>query len=111
MSNRPFLTTALTGVLLAAAGCSTTSVADLQQHAPREVYKTDKPTEVVVRCIVENLGRLGAPNTYTRPDGTTVLHFTLENDTSAIFTFTPGQLEVRTISRIVPFRKKTEACI
>ncbi len=111
MTNRPFLTAALMGVLLATTGCSTTSVADLEQHAPREVYKTDKPTEVVVRCIVENLGRLGAPNIYTRPDGTTILHFTLENDTSAIFTFSPGQLEVRTISKIVPFRKKTEACI
>ncbi len=109
MQYRALPTSILTASLLAAAGCSTTTVADLQQRAPREVYKTDKATDEVTRFLIENLGHLGAPNIIKRPDGTTVLHFTLENDTSATFTFSPGQVEVRTISRIVPLRKRTEA--
>ena len=97
--------------LLTAAACSTTTISDLQQRAPREVYKTDKPVAAVAQCIIENLGRLGAPNSYQRDDGATVVHFTIENDTSATFVITPGQVEVRTISKIVPFRSKTEACL
>lgn len=111
MTYQAFLTVSLTSCLLGATACSTTSVADLEQRAPRQIYKTDKPSDVVTRCLIENLGRLGAPNVLNRPDGITVLHFTLENNTSATFTFSPGQIEVRTISKIVPFRKQTEACL
>ncbi len=61
-----FSTAALVSLVLAAAGCSTKPVADLQQHALREIYRTNKPTEVVVRCFVANLGCLGTPNTDSR---------------------------------------------
>lgn len=111
MTYRPFLTAILGSSTLAAAGCGTTTVADLQHRPPRQVFKTEKPVEEITQCLVESLGRLGAPHTYKRNDGTTVLHFTYENDASAVFTFSPGQLEVRTISKFVRFRSATQACL
>lgn len=97
--------------LVTLAACSNTNISDLQQRPPREIYKTAKNPDQLATCLIETLGRLGAPNTYRRDDGATVVHFTIENNTSATFVITSGQVEVRTISKIVPFRKRTEACL
>ena len=106
---KPSHCTAFTAIALSA--CSTTTIADLQAKPPREIYRTNKPVDVVTTCLIETLGRLGAPTVYKRSDGTTVLNFTIENDSTAIFTFVNGTVEVRTISRIVPFRAKTATCV
>lgn len=98
-------------MLLLLTSCSSTTIADLQQRPAREVYSTGKSPSQLAICLVENLGRLGAPSVYAREDGATIVNFTIENDTTATFTIRGGQVEVRTISSIIPFREKTRACL
>jgi hypothetical protein len=89
--------------------CSTTSIADLQQREPSAVYTTSRPASAIATCLVEQLGHLGAPNVYERGTAT-IVSFSLEGDTTGLFTIEPGRVQVRMLSRIIPFRKKSQVC-
>lgn len=96
---------------LAVSACATTTISDLESEPPREIYQFRGDRSALAQCLIENLGRLGAPTQYNRSDGTMALSFTIENDTTALYIFRRETIEVRTISKIVPFRNGTLACI